>query len=366
MPDRVGEAIGGEAALFQAQRVTAAAQAEILFRDLEPVLGAAQGLKPQPRGLAQNTFLAVVPAAVQQDAGAGLGTASDPPPELVKLGQAEAVGVFDDHDGGVGHIDPDLDHGGGDQQGNAAVGEIGHDGLALGTRHLAVGEADLDLEGAAQIDGAGLGGGEVDTLALGDQGTDPVGLGTAVDRRLEAFGHLADASQRQDGGGDGRAPRRFFGQARHLELAVLGQLQRARDGGRGHGQQMDTAGAGIALGLKALTLVDAETMLFVDHGEGQPVETDGVLEQGVGADGDLGLARGEGGETDAALGGGVAAGQQDGRDPGGLQHRGQPLPVLTGEDFGRGHEGGLEARCSRVGHGQGGDGGLARADVALQ
>jgi hypothetical protein len=67
-----------------------------------------------------------------------------------------------------------------------------------------------------------------------------------------------------------------------------------------------------------------------------------------------------------ALGGGVAAGEQDGWDSGRLQHRGQPLPVLAGEDFGRGHQGGLEPRGGRVGQRQGGDGGLAGADVALK
>jgi hypothetical protein len=32
----------------------------------------------------------------------------------VQLCEAEAIGAFDDHQGGVRHIDPDLDDGGGD------------------------------------------------------------------------------------------------------------------------------------------------------------------------------------------------------------------------------------------------------------
>jgi hypothetical protein len=33
----------------------------------------------------------------------------------VELGEAEALGVLDDDDGGVGHVDADLDDGGGDE-----------------------------------------------------------------------------------------------------------------------------------------------------------------------------------------------------------------------------------------------------------
>ena len=60
MPDRIGEAIGGKAALFQAQRIAAAAQAEILFRDDEAVLGAAQGFQPFARGFAQRAVLTAI------------------------------------------------------------------------------------------------------------------------------------------------------------------------------------------------------------------------------------------------------------------------------------------------------------------
>ena len=34
----------------------------------------------------------------------------------MELGQAEALGVLNHHDGGRRHIDADLDHGGGDQE----------------------------------------------------------------------------------------------------------------------------------------------------------------------------------------------------------------------------------------------------------
>jgi hypothetical protein len=284
----------------------------------------------------------------------------------VQLRQAEPVGVFDHHDGGVGHIHPHLDHRGRDQQGDPAVGEIGHHRFALGARHLAVGETDLDLKDAAQILGPGFGGGEVRGLALGHQGTDPVGLGAALDGRLQPFGDLADARARQDGGGDRGAARRLLHQPADLELAVLGQLQRARDRRRRHGQQMDAADARIALGLKPLALIDPEPVLFVDDRQAQPVEPHGVLEQGVGADGDPGAAGGQGVQPFASLRRRIAAGQEDGGDARTLQHRRKALIMLTGENLGRGHQRRLQAAGRRVGHGQRRDRGLARADIALQ
>jgi hypothetical protein len=48
-----------------------------------------------------------------EDAGAFCGAAADASAKLVKLGQAEALGVFDDHHGGVGHVHAHLDHRGG-------------------------------------------------------------------------------------------------------------------------------------------------------------------------------------------------------------------------------------------------------------
>ena len=47
---------------------------------------------------------------------AATATAPDPATELVKLRQSEPLGVLDDHDGGGGNIDADLDHGGRHQE----------------------------------------------------------------------------------------------------------------------------------------------------------------------------------------------------------------------------------------------------------
>ena len=67
----------------------------------------------------------------------------------MKLGQAEALGVFDDHDGGVGDVDADFDDGGGDEDGELAAFEAGHGDFFVGGGHAAVEEAEFEAgEGA--------------------------------------------------------------------------------------------------------------------------------------------------------------------------------------------------------------------------
>ena len=95
------------ARLPRAHHLALAADLEIAVGQLEPVVGLEQGLEPRLRG-------------------AGLGLREEqavrlrrPPPhapaQLVKLREAEALGALDDHHGGVGHVDADLDQAGRDQ-----------------------------------------------------------------------------------------------------------------------------------------------------------------------------------------------------------------------------------------------------------
>jgi hypothetical protein len=56
------------------------------------------------------------------------------------------------------------------------------------------------------------------------------------------------------------------------------------------------------LRVEGRALADAEAVLLVDHGDRERGELDGLLDQGVGADDELGLPGGERGEQLAALG----------------------------------------------------------------
>ena len=64
----------------------------------------------------------------------------------MELGQAEALGVLDHHDGRRRHINADLDHGGGDQELALAGREPRHGGVFLATLHLAVNETGGKVE----------------------------------------------------------------------------------------------------------------------------------------------------------------------------------------------------------------------------
>ena len=62
-------------------------------------------------------------------------------PQLMKLGKAKAVGMFDGHHGGVGNIYPHFDHGGGHQDLDLAGAEGGGSGLFFLGGLLAVEQA---------------------------------------------------------------------------------------------------------------------------------------------------------------------------------------------------------------------------------
>ena len=55
-----------------------------------------------------------------------MAAAADAAAQLVQLRDAEAVGVEDDHDGGVGDVDADLDDRRGDEHVDAPGREVGH------------------------------------------------------------------------------------------------------------------------------------------------------------------------------------------------------------------------------------------------
>ena len=54
-------------------------------------------------------------AFVEQHAGRRLVAAPDPAAQLVQLGEAEALGMFDHHDRRVRHVNADFNDGGGDE-----------------------------------------------------------------------------------------------------------------------------------------------------------------------------------------------------------------------------------------------------------
>jgi hypothetical protein len=80
--------------------------------------------------------------AVHQHAGGRRRAAPHPPAQLVQLRQAEALGMLDHHQRGIGHVHPDLDHRGGHQHAHQPLLEQVHHRLFLGRRHARVQQAD--------------------------------------------------------------------------------------------------------------------------------------------------------------------------------------------------------------------------------
>ncbi len=56
-----------------------------------------------------------------------LRAAADASAKLVELGESEALGVLDDHDGGVGDVDANFDNCGGDEDLRFVLAEALHD-----------------------------------------------------------------------------------------------------------------------------------------------------------------------------------------------------------------------------------------------
>jgi hypothetical protein len=103
----VGDVEAEGAGLAGAEKFAGAAELQIGFGDFETVGGAHHGFEAGA-GFVGHTH------GADEDAVGFLRTAADASAELMELGEAEALGMLDDHDGGVGDVDADFDDGGGD------------------------------------------------------------------------------------------------------------------------------------------------------------------------------------------------------------------------------------------------------------
>ena len=113
------------AALARPQHLAAAAQAKILLRDHKPVLDLPQDIEARLCRVGQRRL-------VEQDARGLRRPSSDAAAQLMELGEAEHLGVLDDHHGRRGDVDADLNDGGGDKDRGLARGESGDGGVFLG------------------------------------------------------------------------------------------------------------------------------------------------------------------------------------------------------------------------------------------
>ncbi len=279
----VGHAELGQPRLARAEELTGAAELKVDLGDAEAVLGGHQGVDALP-GL-----LGEVPG-VEQDAVGLPGTAADAPTQLVELGQAEALGVLDQHDRSVGHVDADLDHGGRDEEVDLAGLEPAHDGLLVLDAQSAVQEAHAEIgEDVAGEMASHVGSRfEIHGLRLLDQGIHDVDLAAFLHLLAQELVDLGPLALRA-GHRLHRSPaRRQLVEHAHVEIAVQGEGQRPRNGRRRHHQQVRV----LALGLELGALGHSEAVLLIHHDQAQPAELHRFLHERVRADHAIHLTRG--------------------------------------------------------------------------
>ena len=126
-------------ALPDAEQLPRPSELQILRGDMEAVIGLVQNFQPF------HGFRLLVRA--DEDAVALVLPAAHPPPELMKLGQAEALRVLHHHHSGVGHIDPHLYDRGGHQYIDGMLRELVHDAVLVPGAHPAVEIGHPDIGG---------------------------------------------------------------------------------------------------------------------------------------------------------------------------------------------------------------------------
>ena len=340
-----------------AEEVAGAPEPQVLLRDLEAVGGIGHDLQPRP-GL-------LVLVVGDQDAVGLVPAPAHPAPQLVELAQAEPLRVLDHHDGGVGHVHPHLDDGGGHENVRLVGGEGGHDRVLLLGLHLAVDEGHLQVGEHLGLELFGVLRHRLplvrELVVFLHHGADDVGL-TALAHQLadEAVHPLVVAAA------DGEGLHRLSSGGQlvddgHVQVTVQNQGQRPGDGRGGHDQDVGV----VPLGGQVRPLGHAEAVLLVRHHQPQVAVGHAAGDEGVGADGEVDLpALQLLGDGSLRLGGG-GAGQQGTPDAQIFQQGGQALVVLLGQDLRGGHQGRLAAVLHAEVHTGGGHHGLAGAHVSL-
>ena len=212
-------------------------------------------------------------------------------PELVELRQAEPLGVFHHHAGGIGHIHAYLDHRGGHQNITVSGGKGLHDSFFFFGLHLPVEQAHPQVgeDLLPQLFGVGRGGLALvgDLILLAYQGTH--------DEHLMPLGHLfADELV------DPPAVGFVYGKSihllptggqlihhRHIQIAVDYERQGPGDGRGGQHQHMGV----FRLLPQRRPLVHTKAVLLVGDDQPQPLIGHIRRQEGVGADTQVNFSR---------------------------------------------------------------------------
>ena len=190
--------------------------------------------------------------------------------------------------------------------------------------------------------------------------------------RAYAFDHLLAARVIHHLGDDGRAPGWQFVDGGDVQIGVVAHGQGPGYRGGGHHEQV---GLQRRCGLRSVrrqlaaqgqALRHAKTVLLVNDGQRQVLEQHFVLNDGVRANHQPGLAAFNQRQHLTALFRFLTAGEPRGGDAQWLQPADQLGEVLGGQNLGRRHQGTLPASVDADRRGERRDHGFAGAHIALQ
>ena len=158
---------------------------QIFLGDAEAVLGLAHDGEPRLGGRAERRL-------VEQETSRAAGAAADASAQLMQLRQPEALGVLDHHHGRLRHVDPDLDHRGGDEEPGLARREPLHGAVLVGALHAAVHQIDHGAETLLERGETFLGGRQIAVLGFLDQRAHPIDAPALGERAADRIDHFRE------------------------------------------------------------------------------------------------------------------------------------------------------------------------------
>ena len=284
----------------------------------------------------------------------------------MQLGEPEAIGVLDDHDGRVRDVDPQLHDGRGDQDVDLAVGERPQRPLLVRRAEGTVQEphprrGELAPEAGVVSDRRH----RPEAPGRLAHRTDHERLAPLPDRVAQArVGRPAPVGSLAHQGGRGGAPRGALGQEGGVQIAVQREGEAARDRRRRHREQVRRARPTASAQPGALR--DAEAVLLVGDHQPEPRDVYAGGEQRLRPDEERHPTRGRVAQDRRARGRRGPPGERGEPKPHPRRQRPEGPGLLLGERLGRDHHEGRAAgrrdqRRGREGHRR-----LAAADVADQ
>src|SRR6266478_642571 len=285
----------------------------------------------------------------------------------MELGDAETLGVLDDHYRGVGDVDADFDDGGGDEDLDFVFAELLHDFVFLFAGEPAMQEAQLHFRkdflretlvffhGGFQLD-----------LGFFYYRINDVGLMASCDFAADA---VPDAGEMRLGGKvrfDGRAAGWEFVEDGNVEIAVESERESAGDGRGGKDENVGGVAVGRGFVHQTLALEDAETVLFIDGDKAEAGKLDVIFDESVRADNELRFAGADALESGGFFSGFQTADKKLDAIAASLEDVARGKKMLDRENFCGGHERGLASVFDGDDRGLQGDDSFAAADVALE